>query len=827
MKGIETDVTLDQVYVALDTKTRVKLTAGEKEERSRSWEDDRALSAVEAATEHHRLALLGDPGSGKSTFTRQLCAWLGAACLGEQDCPAGWQAGTAPLFMTLRDLSARLAPLKLDGLSGDKVHQCLLDAVWEQWVSDIESMKTAGAEDVLRHILSEGRVLLVFDGMDEIPEALRPRVRRAVGAVLKEYPKVDRAIVTCRIRSYDGPAVLAGFHAETLAPFDEEKISQFIQGWYTAQVHLGRMTGEEANARAEDLNSAALAADLRELATNPMLLTSMAIIHQRDVGLPRERVRLYSLAVQVLLSRWQKAKGIAASGTLEKLLGDDLKLRDVLERLAYMVHEAQAGGAAGELTRMEILSLLEQPKYLGEVGLASEFLDYVDQRAGLLVGLGGAEGGEKPSVYVFPHRTFQEYLAGCQMVKGRSASREYWQRVREGDYWYLAGQLGAEELLYNRRNPEAALDLAYSLCGTEPPESVDEWRALVWSGQMAATLGKDEIAGDEDRPDGGLAYLERLTPRLVQALEAEPLKPVERAGAGVALGKLGDPRPEVMAVEGMHFCHVPAGPFWMGSDDDPDAYDDEKLAHSLDIPYDYWMARYPVTNAQYRPFVEDPKGYRNDRWWTKDGLAWREDRTGPRDYGEPFNLSNHPVVGITWYEALAYTRWLTEALCAAGALPDGCRVRLPSEAEWEKAARGGLETPVEPAYGPASATNAGARTTNPLPKRRYPWGDEADPGLANYGESGIDAASAVGCFYKGRSPYGCEEMSGNVWEWTRSLGGKESEDEDAAWNVPRVLRGGSFNYLAALVRCAGRGRYPPDYFNPDLGVRVVVVPTAL
>ena len=145
----------------------------------------------------------------------------------------------------------------------------------------------------------------------------------------------------------------------------------------------------------------------------------MAIIHQEDIGLPRQRVCLYSRVVDVLLRRWQKRKTgeqrLAPSAALSDFLKDDLRLRATMERLAYEAHRLGKGvEEAADLTRGDALTLLDAPEYLGSTALATEFLDYVDQRAGLLVGRGGE--AQRPTSYAFPHRTFQEYLAGCYLV---------------------------------------------------------------------------------------------------------------------------------------------------------------------------------------------------------------------------------------------------------------------------------------------------------------------------------------------------------------------------------------------------------------------------
>ena len=193
----------------------------------------------------------------------------------------------------------------------------------------------------------------------------------------------------------------------------------------------------------------------------------------------------------------------------------------------------------------------------------------------------------------------------------------------------------------------------------------------------------------------------------------------------------------------------------------------------------------------------------------------------PEDEDSLRGLANHPVVDVNWYEARQYCEWLTERLRAWQGTPEplasllrheGWQVTLPSEAEWEKAARGS-------------------------DGRIYPWGNEPDPNRANYDDTGINTTSAVGCFPGGPAPMVSQDLSGNVWEWTRSLWGKLSRiPAEKQWagtarasarrgaTEARVRRGGAFDDLLRYVRCAYRDRGGPSYSTRIIGFRVVVRP---
>ena len=411
----EEDITLDKIYIDLDTTQFKEISESESQKAMKARERDFAfrdkntpISVKEVASESKRLVLLGDAGAGKSTFVKELLALQAATLLGERkESLPGIAVDLIPVLIVLRDLSPKLAALKLGSLSAESQKQVLSDAILEKIREDINNYKAVEFMPILMEAIENGKILLAFDGLDEVPQDLRGHVRQAVGALIQLH-RIERIIITSRSRSYTGQAVFQNFQPFTIAPLNEEKISQFAHAWYNEQHRLGRIQADQAEKRAGDLASAASTSDLIEMSSNPMMLTSIAIIHQKDIGLPRERVRLYRVIVDVLISRWQKYKageeGIVPSKTLAEFIKDDNRLRAVLERLAYETHRmGNKDEDTADLPRGTALGLLEAKEYLGDPALASEFLDYVDQRAGLLVGKGGEL--ERPTSYSFPHRT--------------------------------------------------------------------------------------------------------------------------------------------------------------------------------------------------------------------------------------------------------------------------------------------------------------------------------------------------------------------------------------------------------------------------------------
>ncbi len=267
----------------------------------------------------------------------------------------------------------------------------------------------------------------------------------------------------------------------------------------------------------------------------------------------------------------------------------------------------------------------------------------------------------------------------------------------------------------------------------------------------------------------------------------------ERIGAAEELGTLGDPRT-------LEWMEVPPGPFRMGTDAAEESAQKahESPAHWPDLSA-FEVMRTPVTVLQFGRFIDDG-GYEERRHWSPEGWAFREEQAlrCPRFWSHaeraewaPYLTPNRPAVGVCWYEADAYARW-------SGA-------RLPTEAEWEKAARG----------------------TEGL---AYPWGEWQEDRAGHRGH-GPRKTVPVGVFPAGESPYGVLDMAGSIWQWCADWYAPDAyataDARDPAGPpgpsppARHVVRGGAWNTLPFSLRCANRNSYPPSARFSNLGFRCV------
>jgi formylglycine-generating enzyme required for sulfatase activity len=806
------ELQLSAVYTALltrrpelDDEARLKglFTPSGRAEQPQPDREMRHLSALEVLNREPWLVLLGDPGSGKSTFVNFVGLCLAGEALGDSEAnlsvltvplpaeddrdgeeapqPQPWDHGfLLPVRIVLRDLAARGLPEPGRAAGGD--------TLWAFIEAELGSTLKEYAPH-LKKTLQEQGGLILLDGLDEVPDASQRRVqvKQAVQGFAGDFPHC-RFLVTSRIYAYQRQDwKLEGFAEAVLSPFTPGQIARFVERWYA---HIGvarNLDPDDAQGRAVLLKMAIeRSRRLAELATRPLLLTLMASLHAwRGGSLPEKREALYADAVDLLLDQWESPKVVrdTAGQTLvrqpslaEWLMVDRAVVRAELNRLAFEAHrdQPQLVGTA-DIEQERLFSALRNMAGSREEINDKQLVKYIRDRAGLLAARG--EG-----IYTFPHRTFQEYLAACHLtdynfpddlVDLLKADPQRWREAT-----LLAGTKAA------RGTTSAAWNLAEALCYRDPPPVSEEdcWAALL----AARTLLENEGKRLSQVSERNAPKLARIGHWLLTIVAQGRLPPLDRALAGEALAVLGDNR------DFDELVTIPPGPFLMGVG--RSRYDEEIPRHEVILP-EFKIGKYPVTNAQYRRFIE------------ATGQEWYSDE------GRQTGKANQPAVYVSWYEARAYCTWLTEAWRAEGKIGNKEAARLPTEAEWEKAARG-------------------------TDGRMYPWGNEWAEDRCNTTELGLGGICPAGLFPNGASPYGCLDMAGNVWEWTSSLWGKDPynpefkypyDPDDRRENVKagddllRVLRGGSFDYRQFIARCAYRGRRNPNWDDVNDGFRVVVV----
>ncbi|MEI7768657.1 MAG: SUMF1/EgtB/PvdO family nonheme iron enzyme [Chloroflexales bacterium] len=804
---------------------------------------------TEAIAANPQLVLLGEPGSGKSTALRYLALTLAQAAIGDtRSLPVrlpGWPVADGgphllPLFLPLLPFAKHLT----------ERHAQAAGAVdfWNYIAAQLgERGRYQGLAETVHTELEAGRVLLMLDGLDEVAgDTSRRLVVQSVAAFGREYQSCQM-VVSCRVRAYEGAQnsawQLPGWPSITLADWTPSQMRHFVAAWYDA---VGGLPPDERVRRRDDLQVAITRRDdLQRLGGRPLLLTIMALVHYNDSKLPEERAALYSRCVDILLARWELGRtlsGYASQyGTLMDYIGmpdaDVKTLRPLLQQAAFRAHRAATPESPGSLARNDLRILVAdalEGRHPNPHEAARRFLEYTDTRAGLLQ---ARNAGDE---YVFPHQTFQEYLAGLQLVSGARFVDQIME-IHQEDRWRVPIFLGVGHAVN-----ESLYAIPYQLlnrlrCAGDRTDAQRQ-RDLILAAEIAEDVGWARLLR------GGAEFTQLradLAHDLVAVVGGTILPAAERVRAGELLGSLGDPRPGVCDLQ-LQMVEIAGGSFVIGdSGGGLEQAVDELIVQYNALPgaqlsdsdkpsvrewlggwcehtpapmqvVSFALARYPVTNAQFKLFV-DADGYDPTAlWWDEPARAWlaRDDQATeglqswqrrrykdrPEWWDDPrFGIArpNHPVVGVSWYEATAFCVWLTRHL------NDEYVYQLPSEAEWEFAARG-------------------------EERRIYAWGDsELDDERANFDER-YDGTSAVGCFLVGATPQtGLLDMTGNVWEWTRSeyrpypyVSADGREDGSNPDEKSFTLRGGAWGNQPIYLRAAGRVNYTPDNLNQDVGFRL-------
>ena len=724
------------------------------------------LSIDEALANHRRLVVLGDPGSGKTTLLRYLALVYGRALDQDTDLLQERlglpEKGVLPIFLSLRQLGAFVQGHAEESIEG---HRLLLDFLH----AHLHNERIEVPLSFFDPYLEAGEAIIMLDGLDEVAEPrLRRRVARLVESFTRAYPRC-RFVVTSRIVGYTGAARLGEDYAlSTVRDFTLEDVQQFLTHWHRL-VAMGQMkAAQPAESYAAQQTSQLMDAirgneRIRELAINPLILTVIALVHRDRVKLPDRRAELYAEAVEVLLGKWDEAKGLPTErAILQDRPFDTGDKRLMLQSVALYMHEAQMKEIEAAALKELLLTQFDATALDERAGerAAERFLQVIKERTGLL-----SERGE--GTFSFSHLTFQEYLAALA-VAGRDDYVPYTLARSHDTWWREVILLEAGYLSTQSKERTARLIQAIAENDREPAH----YHNLVLAADCLRDVGSSRVPGALDEAIKSRLQAEFRPQkqsgwqRIWQSLAGQREALLERRiAAATALAQIGGQQFWTLPYGEPEWVEIPAGEFIMGSSgDDPLSDDDERPQTKLHLDA-FWISRVPVTNAQYALFIADMEHAPPDHW--VDGRP-------------PKELDSHPVVNVRWYDAIAYCQWLAEK--------SGKSITLPSEAQWEKAARGSADA------------------------RVYPWGDSFSEMRCNSSELDLGRTTPAGIFPDGASPYGLLDMSGNVDEWTRSLlAGYPYDPDDGREALQEVddhsrfvVRGGSFLDDSRWPRCAFR-----------------------
>ncbi|MGD2086029.1 MAG: SUMF1/EgtB/PvdO family nonheme iron enzyme [Candidatus Aminicenantes bacterium] len=612
--------------------------------------------------------------------------------------------------------------------------------------------------ETVSHYLDHQKALFLMDGLDEVPQHLRGYLVDIIAKFQFQHNQ-NRFLLTGRPHGITGQAMTRfGNDLHDIEPLDDPKIKDFIKKWFRAilgrAVGLGEVT---ADGMISDIHQHE---HISAFTQNPLLLTAVCILYQDGKRIPEQRADLYNRIIDNLIHR--RFNDPTQPG----------KENEILEFLMTLAFEAQKNNRKTiEIT--DALKILRNifPKKQDE--RQSQYQQRIlklfnesEPRCGLFDCVGSDE-------IQFTHLTFQEFLSAKYMVYEDID----WQPFLDKDWWEETLLLYTGFMSLDRKR--IGNDIVKNILTTKANQEKDEKKRL-----RLQFLGARAICDFQPvKRDETVVSIARE--QMIQLTESD-VALEDRFQAGELLGSLGDTR---FSEDNMVL--VPAGEFIRGSE----KYKNAKPVKRIYLD-DFKIGVFPVTNQEFRRFV-DYDGYNREEYWTKEGWQWRieEKVTEPALlYDREWNGPNFPVVGISWYEADTYVKWLSDVTKKT--------YRLPTEAEWEKAARG-------------------------TEGKIYSWGNTYDKNLCNSRESNLARTSPVGIFPKGKSNYGCHDMIGNIWEWCTDWYREKYYHSSPNKNPTgpktgsrRVFRGGSWLDFAMDCACAIRFRDLPGFRRSFLGFRL-------
>jgi formylglycine-generating enzyme required for sulfatase activity len=751
----------------------------------------------------HRAVILGQPGMGKTWLFKAEAMRLAGESLaaGRHEEPR-----TLPLLIRTPELAALLA-----GRSSLQAIPQTIAELAARLTPQLSEADLVAAMCSFMERMPE-RVVFLLDSMDEIPGGHGPRnaARRAV--IQLATATESRILLTSRTLGYTSSPLGRYLGSDVveyeILPFHDREISRVMRAWFHDRTHLLQRL-QLAMRRAPSL--------VRQ-ASNPLLLSLMCMLNEtRAESLNDNRSRLYEPVLRLLLEgRWRSFEmQLPVSRVRAKL-----RLLEAIAWCYATYRQSWWEQLPGDVIE-QALERLPDTKRLGATWRVEWGMPYegplweLSEWDGILIkGFTPVDGAATEVPYAFLHRTFQEFLVARYLMRrygemGLNAPeiQEFLTSKASDPEWYIVLLLLVEQLTFHPLpDVQPLLDrLSNILLDTVQDRT----------GQMA--VAAVEILLNLHITEVGSEVARSLRDRLLVLMRNNEVNAVMRVHAAQLVAELGDPRMAVMDVDAIEFVEIPAGTFVMGSDPahDPETYAEEMPQH-LGWTERCAISRYPISNAQYWQFFEDKEdGFDNPAYWPEaialghwqDGMVWRlrpKNRADgmidweptwarePYQSGWPTDLPNSPVMGISWYEARAFVRWLEKRWRSCGIIAGTTRVDLPSEAEWEKAARG-------------------------ADGRIYPWGNEFDGNRLNWFGHMLMAPAPIGAFPNSTSPYGAEEMVGNLWEWTRSIFAPYGRDDGGgtdfvsalAPDVNVAIRGGAYFSVLSRCRCAARSATLP------------------